>query len=82
MPTLTEAFAAVEATQAALTNADNAQSTANDKLTAAQAAKTQADTDDTNAVVAYNSAIDAAVTALQAAKRPGAPPVVILPPTS
>lgn len=78
--TLTDAFAGVETTQTALQTTDAATVTANKKLADAQAAKAQADTDDVAAVAAANLAIDAAIQALMASKRPVATQVPVPPP--
>lgn len=69
LPSLSDALAAVESTQTAIGTADTALANANTKLAAAQATQTQATTDDGDAIVAGNNAIDVAIQVLTATKR-------------
>jgi hypothetical protein len=69
LPSLSQAIADVEASVTALSAADTAQATANQKFDAAKAAKDSADSDDAKAVETYNTMLDALIAAATANKR-------------
>lgn len=72
---LTQAIAAVETAQTNLTNANTSEAAAQSKFDAARQAKADADKADSDAVTAFNSALDALIAAATAAKVPvPAPP--------
>ncbi len=67
--TLSQAISNVETSQNALSSADGALDTANQKLAAAQASQSAAKTADDDAVQQANAALDALIAVATAAKR-------------
>ncbi len=66
--TLTEAITAVENSATSLTTADSAQTVATDKFNAAKTAKDSADLQDKDAIISFNTALDALIAVANAAK--------------